>query len=129
VARANQDPYILERFGNMWAALHGLESLADSAGEKFQTAWEKDHRLSPDERGKLAVIVATAKVLASRATLDVTAQIFETMGASATAALWQFDRFWRNARTLTLHDRLDYKVQELGQWALNDQFPTPSFYS
>jgi hypothetical protein len=32
-------------------------------------------------------------------------------------------------RTLTLHDRLDYKVREAGDFALNGQFPTPSFYS
>jgi alkylation response protein AidB-like acyl-CoA dehydrogenase len=32
-------------------------------------------------------------------------------------------------RTLTLHDPLDYKVREVGDWVLNDRPPTPSFYS
>jgi alkylation response protein AidB-like acyl-CoA dehydrogenase len=82
-----------------------------------------------DERGLLAVNVAAAKTLATRAVLDITSQIFETMGASATAGRWGFDRFWRNARTLTLHDRLDDKVRDLGQWFLNDECPAPSFYS
>jgi alkylation response protein AidB-like acyl-CoA dehydrogenase len=68
-------------------------------------------------------------VLASRAVLDITSQIFEVTGASGTGGAWGFDRFWRNARTLTLHDRVDYKVHDLGQWFLNDQWPTPSFYS
>jgi hypothetical protein len=28
-----------------------------------------------------------------------------------------------------LHDPVDYKVRELGDWALNHQLPKPSFYS
>jgi alkylation response protein AidB-like acyl-CoA dehydrogenase len=59
----------------------------------------------------------------------VTSRIFEVMGSRATSARYRFDRFWRNARTLTLHDPLDYKVRETGDWALNRRFPTPSFYS
>ena len=31
--------------------------------------------------------------------------------------------------TLTLHDPLDYKVREVGDWALNGRYPTPGFYS
>jgi hypothetical protein len=60
---------------------------------------------------------------------DITTQIFEATGPDATSTTRDFDRFWGNARTLTLHDRLDYKVHDLGQWYLNDQWPTPSFYS
>jgi len=48
--------------------------------------------------------------------------------ASATAAA-RFDRFWRNLRTHTLHDPVDYKLRELGRFALLDEIPTPSFYS
>jgi hypothetical protein len=51
------------------------------------------------------------------------------MGARATKAKDRFDRFWRNLRTLTLHDPVDYKVRDVGLWALNDQAPKPGFYS
>ena len=33
------------------------------------------------------------------------------------------DRFWRNIRTHTLHDPIEYKIRDLGNWALNDQLP------
>jgi alkylation response protein AidB-like acyl-CoA dehydrogenase len=59
----------------------------------------------------------------------VTSRVFEVMGARATSARHRFDRFWRNARTLTLHDPLDYKVREIGDWVVNGRYPTPSFYS
>jgi alkylation response protein AidB-like acyl-CoA dehydrogenase len=124
-----QDPYVLSHFGDMVAQLTGAQAAADRAAVELDHAWRRGDAITPEERGKLAISVAAAKVLASRAVLDITAQIFEVTGAGGTGGKWGFDRHWRNARTLTLHDRLDYKLSELGQWFLNDQLPTPSFYS
>jgi alkylation response protein AidB-like acyl-CoA dehydrogenase len=70
-----------------------------------------------------------AKIAAGRCALEVTSRIFEVMGARATASRYRFDRFWRNVRTLTLHDPLDLKVREVGDWVLNGRHPTPGFYS
>jgi alkylation response protein AidB-like acyl-CoA dehydrogenase len=124
-----QDPYVLEHFGDMVAKLAGAQAAAGRAADELERAWQRGDDLTSDERGQLAVSVAAAKVLASRAVLDITSQIFEVTGAGGTGGKWGFDRHWRNARTLTLHDRLDYKLHDLGQWFLNDQWPTPSFYS
>jgi alkylation response protein AidB-like acyl-CoA dehydrogenase len=55
--------------------------------------------------------------------------LIEVMGARATKAKDRFGRFWRNLRTLTLHDPVDYKVRDVGLWALNDQAPKPGCYS
>ena len=55
--------------------------------------------------------------------------MFEVTGARATTAALRLDRFWRNLRVHTLHDPLDYKLRELGDWALNGNLPPPSFYS
>jgi alkylation response protein AidB-like acyl-CoA dehydrogenase len=124
-----QDPYVLQHFGDMVTKLTGAQAVADRAAELLDAAWRRGDAITTDERGRLAIEIAAAKVLASRAVLDITTQIFEATGAGATHTSWGFDRFWRNARTLTLHDRLDYKVHDLGQCYLNDQWPTPSFYS
>ena len=128
-SRPSEDPYILERFGEMQVQLRAAECLAELAGQALEHAWQRQEALHADERGECAVAVSTAKVAAGRCALDVTSTIFEVMGARATAGRYRFDRFWRNARTLTLHDPLDYKVREVGDWALNGRFPTPSFYS
>lgn len=124
-----QDPYVLAHFGEMVAARAGAQAVADRAAQALERAWQRGDALTVEERGSLAVEVATAKLLASRAVLDITTRIFETTGPGATSTAWGFDRFWRNARTLTLHDRLDYKVHDLGQWYLNEQWPAPAFYS
>ena len=49
------------------------------------------------------------------------------MGARATTAKLNLDRFWRNVRTQTLHDPVDYKYQEVGEWILTGKVPDPSF--
>ncbi|MDR0665753.1 MAG: hypothetical protein LBF86_09605, partial [Helicobacteraceae bacterium] len=40
----------------------------------------------------------------------LTSGIFEALGSRATTRELGFDRFWRNARTQTLHDPIDYKL-------------------
>lgn len=124
-----QDPYVLEHFGNMVTELAGAQAVSDQAALAFDRAWKLGDDLTADDRGQVAVTVAACKILATRAVLDITARMFEVTGASGTSGKWGFDRFWRNARTLTLHDRLDYKVHDVGQWFLNGRWPTPSFYS
>ena len=56
-------------------------------------------------------------------------KVFEVTGARATQASVGLDRHWRNLRTQSLHDPLDYKLHELGDWALNQRLPIPTFYS
>ena len=83
----------------------------------------------PSRRGDVAVAVATAKMAATRAGLDLTSRMFEVTGARSTTAALRLDRYWRNLRVHTLHDPADYKLRELGDWALNGHHPKPSFYS
>ncbi|WP_434046763.1 MULTISPECIES: acyl-CoA dehydrogenase family protein [Sorangium] len=126
---ATEDPYVLLRYGDMWLGLEAARLLADRAGAAFQAAWEEGDRLSPEQRGACAIAIASAKVATSRAGLEITNGMFEVMGASATTAGAGMDRFWRNLRTHTLHDPVDYKSRELGAYALNGAIPEPSFYS
>jgi alkylation response protein AidB-like acyl-CoA dehydrogenase len=51
------------------------------------------------------------------------------MGARATASRYGFDRYWRDLRTFSLHDPVDYKLKSIGQWVLSGEAPTPSQYS
>ena len=68
-------------------------------------------------------------LLAHGAGVEVSSQLFELTGARSTSARWGLDRFWRNARVHTLHDPVDYKLRDIGAWALRDELPTPSFYA
>ncbi|MFT4021887.1 MAG: acyl-CoA dehydrogenase family protein [Acinetobacter sp.] len=129
VESANEDPYVLRHYGEFWLQLESLRLLNQHAIAKLQWAWDIGEVLTAEQRGEVAVAVATAKVAATRTSLDITNRIFEVTGARATHAALRLDRFWRNVRTQTLHDPVEYKIKELGQWLLNERFPKPSFYS
>lgn len=129
VEKASDDPFTQQHYGEMWIALRAAAALADEAEAGLQKAWERGDALTARERGVLAVQIFEAKIAAARAALDVTAKIFEVMGARATAAKYGFDRFWRNVRVHTLHDSLDYKLKDTGRWVLTAEIPVPSIYS
>jgi alkylation response protein AidB-like acyl-CoA dehydrogenase len=129
VERAADDPYTLHHYGEMWVSLSGVACLADQASSALQDAWVLENDLTPEQRGECAVTIFTAKSAAGKVALDVTSRVFDVMGSRATAEKYRHDRFWRNVRTLTLHDPLDYKLREVGDWVLNGTMPTPSFYS
>jgi alkylation response protein AidB-like acyl-CoA dehydrogenase len=128
-ARIGSDPFVLHTAGELFAQVAAAESLLERAVHSFQRGWTHGDHITPRERGAIAIDVAAAKVASARAALDVGSRIFDIMGARATTARAGLDRFWRNARTHTLHDPLDHKLKELGDFALNGAYPTPSFYS
>jgi len=124
-----QDPYVLHHYGEFWVALEGVRLLVERAAELLDNAWAKGPNLSENERGQLAIAIATAKVAATREGLALCSRLFEVTGARSTHASLRLDRHWRNLRTQTLHDPVDYKLHELGDWALNQSLPIPTFYS
>jgi alkylation response protein AidB-like acyl-CoA dehydrogenase len=106
VSRAADDPYVLARYGELWLAIEAARALTDAAGLRVDEAWPVGEALTAPARGAVAVAVA-----------------------AATAGGARLDRFWRNVRVHTLHDPVDYKVKELGRFALEGIVPEPSFYS
>ena len=128
VDEAREDPFIQKRYGELWLLYRGALLLAEQAAERLQQAWDKP-ALGAAERGEVALLIAEARVASARAALEITSQVFEAMGARATAARYGFDRFWRNVRVHSLHDPLDYKVRDIGQWLTSGVAPTPSLYS
>jgi alkylation response protein AidB-like acyl-CoA dehydrogenase len=138
VNSATEDPYILHHYGEFWIELQSAKALAAQAAQKVQVAWSKDITLTHEERGEVAILpqgvaaaiaVFAAKALATRVGLNITNRIFEVMGASSTARKYGFDRYWRDLRTFTLHDPVDYKLRAVGDWVLNNQLPVVTQYS
>ncbi|MFJ4348986.1 acyl-CoA dehydrogenase family protein [Pseudomonas sp. NPDC089401] len=128
-ASSAEDPYVLRHYGEFWVGLESVRLLIERAARQLDSAWAKEQALGAEERGDLALAIGTAKVAASRHGLDICNRLFEVTGARATHASLRFDRHWRNLRTQTLHDPVDYRIHELGEWALGGKRPAPSFYS
>jgi len=129
VEAAVDDPFIQHRFGEFRLYVRPAQVLLDVAADALQAAWLRGAELTARERGEVAVAVAEAKVLAHRAAIEIGNQLFELTGARSTSARFGFDRYWRNARVHTLHDPVDYKLRDLGRYALDGRLPEPTPYS
>ncbi|WP_443947479.1 acyl-CoA dehydrogenase family protein [Pedobacter sp. AW1-32] len=129
VNSAAEDPFILKRYGQMFLSLQSSVRLTEMAVSSLQQSWNLGDKITEKQRGRTAVDIALAKVQASATGLDICSQMFDVTGSRATNGFARLDRFWRNIRTHSLHDPADYKLKELGDFALNGTIPAPGFYS
>ncbi|MFT8807289.1 acyl-CoA dehydrogenase family protein [Gluconobacter sp.] len=90
-------------------------------------------RLDAFERGDctrtdVAIPVYAARSSASRAALRASSDLMSALGARVTDAAYGFDRYWRDARTLSLHDPVEWKHEEIGRHLLTGWDPEPGLY-
>lgn len=120
VERAADDPLTLAQFGDLAARLRAAEALVRRAGRFVDAA-----QAAPSERSvaEASVAVAEARALTTTISLDAGTRLFELAGTAATLDGLGLDRFWRNARTHTLHDPVRWKYHAVGNFWLNDTLP------
>jgi alkylation response protein AidB-like acyl-CoA dehydrogenase len=70
-----------------------------------------------------SVAVAEARVLSTEISLKAGSRLFELAGTASTLDGHNLDRYWRNARTHTLHDPVRWKFHAIGNHALNHKLP------
>jgi len=129
VDSAVDDPHIVAGYGELVAQVRAAGALTDDAARALGEAFDRGDDLSEAERGEAAVTISAAKVVATRVVNETTSKVFEFVGARGTASKYAFDRFWRNARTLTLHDPVVYKAREVGAHFLTGERPPYTGYS
>ncbi|WP_343673345.1 SfnB family sulfur acquisition oxidoreductase [Paraburkholderia heleia] len=120
VDRAADDPLTITQFGDLAVRLRAAEALLRRAGRFVDAA-----QAEPTERSvaQASVAVAQARALSTTISLDAGSRLFELAGTSATLDGLGLDRFWRNARTHTLHDPVRWKYHAVGNFYLNDKLP------
>lgn len=118
VARAVDDPLLIQRFGELAVTLAAAESTLRTAGIAVDAALE-----SPQRAADASLAVATAKILADRAATEISSALFEVSGTRSAATELNLSHFWRNARTHTLHDPVRWKYQHLGRTLLHGTPP------
>lgn len=130
VTRAVEDPYVLSEVGTLRAYLSAAEGLVDRAADRFDEVIAARQGGAGDalaeRRAEAAVAVAEAKVVCTEVALRVCQDMFQVMGARSTLAENRLDRFWRDVRTLTLHDPKPYKAKLIGEYVLQDKRPAVS---
>ncbi|NKX54463.1 acyl-CoA dehydrogenase family protein [Arthrobacter mobilis] len=109
-----QDPVFQRTVGEFASRIAAVEALADVLNRRYDEAIAKGADFTLEDRAELAVRIAELKVVSTEVGVEVANRIFEVTGSSSTSNQVGLDLFWRNIRTHSLHDPVDYKKIEVG---------------
>jgi len=118
---AADDPHVLHRYGRAATRVRAAEALLAQAARTLEEVGLVPADAEAAARGSLAV--AGAKAFASEVAVEVAGELFQLAGTSSTASKYDLDRHWRNARTHSVHDPLDWKYHHIAAHALADVTP------
>lgn len=119
--RASDDPYTIAAVGDLTIRLHAADALLARAGEVLDEATGNE---TFETMARCSIAVAEAKVLTTEIAILATNKLFELAGTRSTLREHGLDRFWRDARTHTLHDPVRWKYQAVGNYYLNGVPPS-----
>lgn len=126
VEKAVDDPYVIRTIGEMSTLIDAADATLERAiGVIEATAADP----TEESRARCSVAVAAAKTVSTDAALRVSELLFKACGAGATRGALGLDRHWRNARTLTLHDPVEWKLHLTGDYLLRGTNPPISSHS
>ncbi|GIE97253.1 acyl-CoA dehydrogenase family protein [Paractinoplanes rishiriensis] len=118
---AVEDPHVMYRYGRLATRVRAAEALLDAAARTLEEVGLVPAGAEAAARGSLAV--AAAKAFGSEVAVEAGSELFALCGTSSTAAKYDLDRFWRNARTHSVHDPVDWKYHHLANYDLSDMLP------
>jgi SfnB family sulfur acquisition oxidoreductase len=120
VESATEDPTLIQVAGEVAVTVRGAQALLAEAAREIDTARAD---LTEDSAATASVAVAVAKVAAARAALEASNVLFELGGTRSASATGNLSRYWRDARTHTLHDATRWKLQHIGRYVLSGTRP------
>jgi alkylation response protein AidB-like acyl-CoA dehydrogenase len=110
----SRDPFVQRVFGELLSRTAATEALADRWNDDFDRLIARGADVTAADRTGAEIGIAALKVVATETALEVAHRVFEVTGSSSARADVGLDLFWRNIRTHSLHDPVDYKKLEVG---------------
>lgn len=120
VATAAEDPTLVHIAGELTVTVRGAQALLVEAARQVDAAAED---LTAESAAAASIAVAVAKVAAVRASVDAATALFELGGTRSASASANLSRYWRDARTHTLHDPTRWKLHHIGRHTLSGTLP------
>ena len=129
-AEPTADPQVLQVVGEIAADAFAAEAIVLAAADVIEQAARSVKDGVPDkaaaERAQIAA--AQAKVSIDRFAHETASRLFDAGGASATQAVYNLDRHWRNARTASTHNPTHAKATAIGDFFVNGKAPPINGY-
>ena len=117
---AADDPTVIQLAGELVVTVRGAQALLAEAAREVDSARANS---TAETAAAASIAVAVAKVAAARASLEASTALFDLGGTRSASASGNLSRYWRDARTHTLHDPLRWKIQHVGRYALSGTTP------
>ena len=124
-----KDPMTLKLLGELYSDVWSTSLAVDKSRRQISQLFDSIMTGDDFKRDEASMSVACSKVLASNTALKVSSKIFESIGIVSITNKASFDHFWRDARTLSMHDLVAYKQCTLGEWVVNNEIPRPSYFT
>lgn len=117
------DPQILQVIGRASAQVFAAKTItltvADALDKAYATHYAVNEVLDQAANHAAELQSSQGQVVISSLVLDLTSQLFNTLGASSSSSAKSLDRFWRNARVVSSHNPIIYKEKVIGDWEVN----------
>lgn len=120
VPSSAEDPTVVNIAGELTVTVRGAQALLAEAARQVDAARAD---LDEDTSAAASIAVAVAKVAAVRASLEATSVLFDLGGTRSASGSANLSRYWRDARTHTLHDPSRWKLQHIGRYTLSGTRP------
>ena len=120
VDTATDDPTLIALAGELTVTVRGAQALLADAARAVDAAAA---HVDEDSVATASIAVAIAKVAATRASLQASSVLFELGGTRSAGGAANLSRYWRDARTHTLHDATRWKLQHIGRHTLSGTRP------
>ncbi len=126
------DPLLQQTVGQIASGAFAAETVVLAAADALDAATDAFDAGDPnavDAAHKAALLSAKAKIIADEFAIRGGSLLFDVGGASATKKVTNFDRHWRNARTLSSHNPTTYKARSIGQYEISGTpLPAKGFF-
>jgi alkylation response protein AidB-like acyl-CoA dehydrogenase len=116
------DPLLQQTIGQIASGAFAAESVVLAAAEALDLAtdaFDAGSAAATELAHHAALLSAKAKIVTDDFAIRGGSLLFDVGSASATKKATNFDRHWRNARTLSSHNPTTFKARSVGQHEIN----------
>ena len=126
------DPLLQQTIGQIASGAFAAETVVLAAATALDGATEAFDAGAPnatEAAHQAALLSAKAKIITDDFAIRGGSLLFDVGGASATKKATNFDRHWRNARTLSSHNPTTFKARSIGQFEISGTpLPAKGFF-
>ncbi|MGX9427191.1 MULTISPECIES: acyl-CoA dehydrogenase family protein [Bradyrhizobium] len=126
------DPLLQQTVGQIASGAFAAETVVLAAADALDIAtdaFDAGAANAVEAAHEAALLSAKAKIVADEFAIRAGSLLFDVGGASATKKVTNFDRHWRNARTLSSHNPTTFKARSIGQYEISGTpLPAKGFF-